>query len=352
MKTLLPAALTTSLLLTAAIARADVDTKPAEVIPVERARSAPVFTLYFENDYFGGEDRHYTNGTKLSWVSGDLSEWGQEGWRKGFLESLPFVNKPDRQKNFGFAIGQNIYTPKDTELAIPDPDDRPYAGWSYAELSFVSKNQHVMDTISIQLGIVGPSSLAEDTQRMIHKLINDDSPAGWDAQLRDEPGINLIYERKWRMAGRLFSDTLGIDFIPHIGASLGNIQTYGNAGGVVRAGFNLPSDFGVDLIRGGGAVSAPANDNDPRVSTRKNWSFFVFGGADGRAVARDIFLDGNTWKDSPSVDKKHFVADLYYGLGVILGTWQLTYTEALRTVEFDGQDGKSYFGSVTLSKAF
>ena len=33
-----------------------------------RARTAPVFTVYFENDVFGGTDRHYTNGTKLSWI--------------------------------------------------------------------------------------------------------------------------------------------------------------------------------------------------------------------------------------------------------------------------------------------
>ena len=209
-----------------------------------------------------------------------------------------------------------------------------------------------MDTVAIQLGIVGPHSYAEDAQKTVHRWINDDEPQGWDSQLRDEPGINLILERKWRLYGRTLGDTLGFDFIPHAGASLGNVQTYANAGGMVRIGFNLPSDFGVDLIRGGGAVSAPVDDNDPRVSARKSWSFFIFGGVDGRAVARDIFLDGNTFRDSPSVDKKMLVGDAYYGLGVIFGTWQFTYTQAVRTEEFEGQDGKSYFGSVALSKAF
>jgi hypothetical protein len=32
-----------------------------------------VFTFYLENDYFGGTDRHYTNGVKLSWLSRDLT---------------------------------------------------------------------------------------------------------------------------------------------------------------------------------------------------------------------------------------------------------------------------------------
>lgn len=321
-------------------------------IPVERARNAPVFTLYFENDYFGGKDQHYTNGMKLSWVTGDLTEWGQEGRRRTVVESLPFVNQPERQKNFGIAFGQNIYTPQDTDLAIPDPNDRPYAGWSYLEFSFISKTQRVMDTVSVQLGVVGPSSYAEDVQRAVHKWLNDEVPRGWDSQLKDEPAINVSYERKWRYFARTRGDVFGVDVVPHMGATLGNVQTYANAGGMVRLGFNLPSDFGTDLIRNGGAVSTPVNDRDPRVAPDRRGSFFIFGGVDGRAVARDIFLDGNTFRDSPSVDKKNFVADAYYGIGVILGTWQLTYTEAMRTREFRGQEDKSYFGSVTLSKAF
>src|SRR4030095_7199455 len=47
----------------------------------ERARSAPVFTIYFENDTFAGTDEHYTSGVKLSWLSADLVDWGQSGWR-------------------------------------------------------------------------------------------------------------------------------------------------------------------------------------------------------------------------------------------------------------------------------
>jgi lipid A 3-O-deacylase len=323
-----------------------------ETIPVEKARNAPVFTLYFENDYFGGEDQHYTNGVKLSWMSGDLTEWGQQGWRQTFLERLPFVNDPDTQKNLGVALGQNIYTPQDTTLAVPDPTDRPYAGWTYLEFAFVSKTDRVMDTVAIQLGMVGPHSYAEDTQTLVHEWINDDVPRGWDSQIKDEVGVNLIFERKWRFYARSLGRSLGVDFIPHVGASLGNVQTYANAGGMVRFGFNLPSDFGVDLIRGGGAMGTPVNDEDPRVSSSRNWSLFTFGGVDGRAVGRDIFLDGNTFRDSPSVDKKTFVGDAYYGLGVIVGTWQLTYTQAMRTREFDGQDDISYFGSLTLSKTF
>ena len=329
-----------------------VEPPPAIDPPTEKARAAGVFTLYFENDYFGGEDQHYTNGVKLSWMSSDLTTWGQEGWRKSFVEALPFVNREDGQKNLGFAFGQNIYTPQDTSRVQPDPTDRPYAGWSYLEFTFVSKTERLMDTLSLQLGVVGRHSYAQDTQTIVHKWISDDTPRGWDYQLKDEVGVNIVYERKWRLYGRSLGQMLGIDFVPHAGASLGNVQTYANAGSTLRFGFNLPSDFGTSLIRGGSSPNTLIDDNDPRVAVNRNWSFWAFGGVDGRAVARDIFLDGNTFKDSPSVDKKNFVGDGFYGLGVILGKWQITYTEVVRTREFKLQARKSYFGSITFSRIF
>lgn len=319
----------------------------------ERARSAPVLTVYFENDIVSGTDEHYTNGLKISGLSADLVDWGQVGWRKTFVDRLPFVNRPGGQKNIGLGFGQNIYTPRDTLAVVPDPKDRPYGGWSYLELAFVSKTQAISDTIAFQAGLIGPHSLAEDTQRLVHNFTDSPRPRGWDYQLRDEVGVNVAYERRWRMYARSLYQTIGIDLVPHAGASLGTVQTYANAGGTVRFGYNLPSDFGVQLARPGSVGGTPTDDLDPRVALDRNFSVFAFGAADGRAVARDIFLDGNTFRESRSVDKEPFVADLSAGIGVIAGRWQLTYTQVWRTREFETQRSAfNNFGSVTLSRAY
>jgi lipid A 3-O-deacylase len=318
----------------------------------EHARDAGVFTLYYENDVFSGEDRHYTNGFKFSWLSGDLSDWGQTGWRQSVIDRLPFVNDPGTQKNFGLAFGQFMYTPQDISADPPDPADRPYAGWSYLELTFIAKTAKVMDSLSIQMGMVGRASQADEFQRAIHNWLNDEEPMGWDYQLQNEFGMNIVYERKWRLYARAFDNHLGADLIPHAGFSLGNVDTFANAGFTLRLGFNLPSDFGVSTIRGASLPNGPIDDNDPRVSPNRNWSFFVFGGGDGRAVARNIFLDGNTFRESASVDKEPFVGDAFYGVGVIAGRWQLTYMNAVRSLEFEGQRGKNYYGSLMLSFTF
>jgi hypothetical protein len=48
----------------------------------------------------------------------------------------------------------------------------------------------------------------------------------------------------------------------------------------------------------------------------KNWSFSVNLLGAGSVVARDIFLDRNTFRDSHSVEKEPFV--YYYGFGFTL----------------------------------
>lgn len=74
--------------------------QPIEAVtgnPTTRARSSPVFTLYFENDTFTGTDQHYTNGLKFYWLSADLVGWGQTGRRERAVAALPFINRSGGQ---------------------------------------------------------------------------------------------------------------------------------------------------------------------------------------------------------------------------------------------------------------
>ena len=91
----------------------------------------------------------------------------------------------------------------------------------------------------------------------MHGWLRDNQAKGWAFQLQDEVGANVTFERRWRVYSRLADDTLGFDIVPHAGASLGNVQTFANAGATVRLGFNLPSDFGIELIAGSAATNSP-----------------------------------------------------------------------------------------------
>ncbi len=339
--------------LSAAPAQPSASSSPAvDVDPLESLRFGSV-SLYSENDkYFAGTDRNYSNGFKLSFLSTDIR--GFENTRLPFpvswaREVADRVLDEKAEAKIGLSIGQNMYTP--TDVLTPDyiPDDRPYAAWLYLGAAFhnyrpagESGSGARLDVFEINLGVVGPSALGREVQDIVHDFIDVDRSEGWDNQIHDEPGLNLIYERKWRFSSEHARTAWGLDLMPHAGVSLGNVFTYANAGVEIRAGYALPADFGTSLIR-------PSGDSN---SSRPRFTFFLFLSADGRAVARDITLDGNTFRDSPSIDKKAFVYDIMGGFGIGMRRAQLTYTQARRSPEFDGQDDPQDFGSIAVSVFF
>ncbi|GGB51170.1 membrane protein [Tistrella bauzanensis] len=311
--------------------------------PVDMAHDAEggTFSLVFENDVVSNTDRHYTNGFRLSYMTAP----GQEPeWLRKAAGLLPYTG-------FGgdirvvWSLGQSMYTPGDTSLANPLLSDRPYAGWLYGSVGVVAETGGVLDQLELSLGVVGPSSLAEQTQKTIHDLIDSDDPQGWDTQLKDEPAIQLTYQKSWRALAAGSALGFAADVTPHAGFALGNVFTYANTGFTMRVGQDLPRDYGPPRI-------SPSLPGSTYFRPTSNWGWYLFAGVDGRAVAQNIFLDGNTWKDSRSVDKKPLVGDLQAGLAITIGGTRFGYTHIFRTKEFDGQDEGDQFGAFSVSFNF
>ena len=313
-------------------------------------------SIYFENDLFAGTDRYYTNGVSLSWSSTDLAKFSDTPYASPLLpllNAIPFVNRPDYQKNLTFSLGQNIYTPDNTETPDLVRGGRPYAGWLYGGFGLVLKNANVRHTFALNIGVVGSYSYAEETQRLVHEARGFDVPKGWDNQLHNELGVVGVYEVAWRWPRHERRVGLGWDFIPHAGIAVGNVYDYVNLGGELRVGVNLPDDFGTAGISPGSTTSTPLEGNQRAERARFfDLGLYVFARAEGRAVARNIFLDGNTFGNSPSVDHKWAVADLSVGASVNYHNTKFTYALVYRSEEFEGQGEGQIFGSVTVNFAF
>ena len=305
--------------------------------PAEQA----TWTFVWENDYFAGTDRNYTNGVRLSYLSGGKTPQGLSQW---VAQNVFGADDPTRIRR-GFAIGHSIFTPRDTEVATPLPDQHPYAGWLYGEYLVVVEQNNLIDQITVQAGVVGPSAGAEFVQNNWHDLIDDDPVNGWDNQLDDEFGLVLSYERKWRRE-KPVGTAVNVDVMPSVGASLGNVFTDARAGLTVRVGTNLQDDYGPPRVRpslAGGSYFTPS----------RSFGWYVFAGAEARVVAHNIFLDGSLFRsDDPSVRSRTLVGDFQAGLAVQLGDVQLAYTYVVRTKEFDTQQGTQQFGAISLSAKF
>lgn len=300
-----------------------------------------IHTFAYENDIFAGEDNGYTNGVQYSYLS---PESDIPAWIESAAASFPLFSDGGRRR-YGFAVGQSMFAPDDLLRSDLIADDRPYAGFLYGSVGILSDTGMRLDNLQLTLGVVGPSSLAAQTQDAVHDVTGSPDPQGWSNQLRDEPGFILTYERKWRSLHQMSPFGLGVDVTPHIGASAGNIHTHATVGATVRFGLDLPSDYGPPLIR----PNLPGSDF---FEPHRGLGWYVFAGVEGRAVARNIFLDGNTFRDSHSVDKRPFVGGVQAGVAVTVGDVRVAYTHVLRSEEFLGQDSTDTFGAVTLSIRF
>jgi hypothetical protein len=315
-----------------------------------RADDRQRITVLEENDslYFDS-DRHYTQGLRLSYLGPDVA--ADSFWAKpfDFLDSfLPIFpgDAKERSRRYALSLGQSIFTPDDIHVSPAPPDDRPYAGWLYAGASLLQdSDRRTLDHLELQLGVIGPAALGRQVQNGWHEFININKAEGWDSQLHNEPGVVLSYERKWRVP-LLGGGSAGIDVIPELGGSLGNIFTYGEAGALLRFGKNLQADYGPVRIRpalsGTDYFNADYLDGD--------FGIYGFVGVQGRAVGRNVFLDGNTFEDSPSVDKNIFVGDVQAGVSMFWSSAvRLDFSVVGRSKEFEGQETPDVIGTAALS---
>lgn len=300
-----------------------------------------VLSFVVENDLFYNNDRNYTSGVALVWVptAGPAPDWALLVAR-----SIPWF-PVEGDVRHGYALGQNMYAPSDITLANPPLDDRPYAGWLYGTIGLGVETGRQLDQLALTLGVVGPASGAEQTQKFVHEIVGSPEPQGWDTQLGNELGILLTYQRSWRALATTTLLGLDFDLTPHFGGALGNVYTYANGGMTLRYGRNLALDYGPPRIQ-------PSIPGSGFFVPPRSFAWYLFAGVEGRAVARNIFLDGNTNKDSRSVDKEPFVGDLQWGIVLTWRGVRFGYTHVERTREFKTQGEHDKFGSVSLSLSF
>lgn len=299
-----------------------------------------IASFVLENDLFTGTDRYYTNGIRFAYLT---EEQRAPELVQRIVQHLPFAGR--RNYRISMAFGQNIYVPSSIEIANPSPDDRPYAGWLYGSLGLISDSGSILRTALLTVGVVGPSALAEPAQKFIHKVIDSPKPLGWDHQLKDEPGVILTLEQKWRSLYRFSPLGVEIDATPHVGVNLGNVNTDATIGTTFRIGFDLPADYGPPRIR----PSLPGSDF---FIPHDTLSGYLFAGIEGRGVARNIFLDGNTFRSGPSVDKNHWIGSAQIGAAITYHDVRISYTHVFQSKEFKTQIKPAQFGAVSISTRF
>jgi len=315
------------------------------------------FSITDENDAWSNpfgphQDRHYTHGIKLAYIGSDEAMTNLTSRLNRLFSFGDCWGRQPLPGNLGLVVGQDMYTPENILDPNPILTDRPYAGWLYGGLVYERRHEHsrhfaTLESFEVNIGIVGPESMADDTQTLIHRWrFPEDIPQGWKNQIQDEPGGVLKYAALWR-----YSPTDGtarfFDVIPRVGAEAGNVVVFGTVGVTARLGINLPPDFGKQII------DSPASENGGINGAMPWFAAYGFAGVDGRCVLHDITLDGNTVGNSQTVRKYNFVNDLSWGIAINLGRhFEVSWAQITRSKEFVGQVQKDVFGSIDLKYEF
>jgi len=299
------------------------------------------FSILFENDIFDNADHDYTNGVELTYTTApeETPDWAVRtaNWLPFFSENIDVRTR--------YAFGQSIYTPSNLNNANPPLTDRPYAGFLYGAFGLIGDTGTRLDQLQVTLGVIGPDSLADKTQTWAHAIINDRKPQGWATQLRNEPGLIVQYDRSIKLIPPKSILGLIFDAEPHYGAAIGNVYDYANLGAMARLGFNLPGDYGPMRIE-------PSLPGSNFFEPTGGFSAYVFGGVEGRAIARNLFLDGNTFETSRSVQKMNLVDDMEFGAAITFNAMRISFTHVIRSREYKTQSTPDRFSAVDMAFRF
>ncbi|MEJ7558523.1 MAG: lipid A deacylase LpxR family protein [Pedobacter sp.] len=179
------------------------------------------FGFRSENDAYlaQGSDRYYTNGLFLN-------------FRRALDQSK--LKAGLEKKIYEISLGQKMYNPISGYAPDPARHDRPFAGYLYAggALSWFKSNESVL-RVSAEIGTVGPGSLAEDGQELLHNTVGFYELAGWEYQIRNEAAINLSVQYT-KLIHRLVDNAADLSFEGY--ANVGTTFSGAGAGILLRAG--------------------------------------------------------------------------------------------------------------------
>lgn len=313
----------------------------------EAPAPARAVSLTLDNDIFAASDKHYTSGVRLALALPAPGALADRAAASGLASDV------------GLVVGQQIFTPENLTSTEPVDDDRPYAGWLYAGIVLrlrggdpwdLPGGRPVLDTFELDVGVVGPGSLADTTQRAVHRALGATEPAGWDHQVRHGPAFQLSWLRRVSLARWRLPLGLEADLTPHAGATGGTVLCSARVGATLRLGFGIPPDFG-GFEDDGLALPLPLDGRGTAAGRLGAW--FV-ARADARASFFDVLLENSPFRAAGhGVQREPLVGTGQVGLMVAFDARVLFgYMHTVRTPEFKGQGGPDMFGSLFLQIAF
>jgi len=290
-----------------------------------------------DNDLFAKSDDQYTSGLSISYVGEHERAFDDAevpSWMGRFLdEHWPF---PAEEERFViYSLSQRIFTPTDLDATEVVEGDLPYSALLYGTITAGSQGPSRLDAFSLTLGVVGPWALGDEVQSAVHGVTGSDDPKGWDNQLENEPLLNVGFEERRRLARFGGGTGFGGDFLGGLSASLGNLETQATLASTARLGWRVPSNFHmVSEFLAEDSLGLRHFGPEPEKPL-----VYAFAGFAATLLANAIYLDGNTFSDSHSVEHDPYVLRGSLGLAGQYGRLLVSLVYERATLPWDHPEG-------------
>ncbi|WP_316738152.1 lipid A deacylase LpxR family protein [Pedobacter aquatilis] len=288
------------------------------------------FGFKTENDAYLAtlNDRYYTNGLFIY-------------FRRALNPSK--LSESVEKKTYEISVGQKIFTPYWGQVAKKEDQDRPFAGYLYAgaAYSIFYKKESLLKT-SVEIGTVGPNSLAQDAQEFLHKTVGFYTPAGWDYQIKNEIAVNLSanYSKLIIRSNDNIVDLSGSGY-----ANLGTTFSGVGASAVFRAG-RLNQLFN----------SAYHNAVIGEAKTKKlnNSEFFVYLKPQLNVVAYDATIQGSLFNNNSPLTFgiKPIVFEQQFGVNYSSQRFTIDFNVIFKTKEVKSAAKAQNYGGLSLYYRF
>ncbi|NUO62756.1 MAG: lipid A deacylase LpxR family protein [Gemmatimonadaceae bacterium] len=226
------------------------------------------------------------------------------------------------------ALTQDIYTPRHDGVA-PVPGERPYAGWLGLSLGAARITPGVTRSLSLEAGVTGRPSLAEDAQMDIHRLVRTGPQLGWGHQLASRGTLGARYGESRRFE-RPAAGTRSVAAHLRWEGAVGNALTALSGGG------------DLEIASRDGAPWSPATPDVPHPSR-----LFARIAVRGDAVLRSAVIEG--WRRGDAAVRRPLVAEGEIATGVRWRRYAVEYSAVLRGPEYRAAPAAHPWGSFRLT---
>ncbi|WP_415398081.1 lipid A deacylase LpxR family protein [Sulfurimonas sp. CS5] len=315
--------------------------------------SADQVSFQFNNDFFAGTDRHYSNGFALSWID-DTYEHKVDSsisfYSRFMLGLFNVVNihglEKSKKYNTGVSISQAILTPEDVSLSTPQYDDSPYAAYLDLALFIFEWDDNSFNEYRLSVGVIGDYAGGEEIQNEFHSLIGNENAKGWDTQLKTQYSVEVMLqygEISWEYNKK---SSFSMDWFNHFGTNLGNFETSVFAGSMFRIGNNYSRSFNVQaplLQQEASSLQLKKRNND------FGWSIST--GVTGSLQAYSYLVE-EARDEGYEMDKKVFYGSLYTGTDLFYQNHKVTLFYQTPTKYSTQENSRDIFGGFIYSYRF